>query len=487
MRKILVAITITLALLISVVLTRTLRFPSKQMEGDLIPAVAVDKNQVIEHLAQALRFQTVSHQDTAQSHDEAFIALHAYLEQAFPKVHAMLTKEVAGEYSLLFCWNGSKQDLKPILLMSHLDVVPVEPGTESSWTHPPFEGRIADGYLWGRGAIDDKAGVLGILESVEMLIGEGFHPRRTIYLAFGHDEEIGGQRGAMQIAALLQSGGVEPEYVLDEGGAIVEGIIPGLSAPIALIGIAEKGYVSLELTVESEGGHSSMPPPQTAVGILSAAIHRLENNQMPARMSGATRQLFEYVGPEMSFPMKSVFANLWLFGPLVKRQLTASPTTNATIRTTTAATMFEGSIKENVLPIKARAVVNFRILPGDSIGSVIEHVRQTINDPRVKIRLLAGFGSEPSVESDVNAPSFQMLQRTIRQVFPDVVVAPNLVLGATDSRHYAGLSRNLYRFLPIWISAVDLRRAHGTDERISVENYAQIVSFYRQLILNSDR
>jgi carboxypeptidase PM20D1 len=365
-----------------------------------------------------------------------------------------------------------------------MDVVPVEPGTEDDWSFPPFEGRIANGYVWGRGTLDDKVRVLGILEAVEILLSQQFRPRRTVYLAFGHDEEVGGLQGASKIASLLRSRGVQLEYVLDEGGVITHGIIPGVPKPVALVGIAEKGYLSVELTVEGQGGHSSMPPRHTPVGVLSTAIHNLERNQFPVELRGASRKLFDYLAPEMPFSRKLVFANLWLLEWLVKCQLSASPETNALIRTTIAATMFEGSSKENVLPPMARAVVNFRILPGDRIDTVIDHVRRSVNNPQVTIRPLA-FVSEPSRLSDTDSSIFRMLQQTIHEVFPEVVVAPSLVVGITDSRHYAELSTNIYRFSPIRMRKEDLSRIHGTNERIPVENYDQLIRFYVQLIHNS--
>ncbi len=371
--------------------------------------------------------------------------------------------------------------------MGHMDVVPVEPGTEGQWTQPPFEGRNADGYVWGRGALDDKASVVGLLEAVEQLLREGYQPRRTIYLAFGHDEEQGGPAGAPAIAALLGTRHVELEYVLDEGGAITDGILRGMSRPVAVLGTAEKGFVSVELTVAGTGGHSSAPPPQTAIGILSAAVGRLEAQQMPAQLKGVTEQMFAYVGPEMNFLPRVLLANMWLTRPLVVRQLQAAPHTNALLRTTTAATIFEGGVKDNVLPSRARAVVNFRILPGDTVAGVLEHVRRTIADERVQVEVLKTTTvSEPSPVSGTDTPGYRVIERTIRELFPTVVVTPALVIGATDARHYTKLSPNVYRFLPAWLRPADLERIHGTNERISVENLAQFVKFYRQLIRNSD-
>ena len=485
MKRILLAIALGLVILISVVLIKTVRFTSRQLRVDPVSQVAMNEAQIAEHLAKAIQFRTISDQDPKQFDKKEFLGFSQYLEQVFPKIHSTLIKEVVGGYSLLYTWEGQPGGLKPILFMGHMDVVPVEPGTEDNWTHPPFGGRIAGGYIWGRGAMDDKVSVLGMLEAVEMLLTEGFHPSRTVYLAFGHDEEVGGAMGAAKIASLLRSRGVELEYILDEGGAITYGILPGVSAPVALVGIAEKGYVSVELAVQSQGGHSSMPPKHTAIGILSTAVHNLERNQFPAEIRGATGKLFEYVGPEMPLTERMVYANLWLFGWLVERQLVASSWTNALVRTTTAATMFQGGVKENVLPTKVRAVVNFRILPGDSIQDVIDRVRKTIGDPQIEITPLKKVLSEPSTVSATESSNFKALHRTIRQVFPDVLVAPWLVVGATDSRHYAKLTDNIYRFVPIRMGPDDMRRFHGTDERISVEDYEQCVRFFLQFIRNS--
>jgi carboxypeptidase PM20D1 len=484
-KRIALLLLLCLIVLGSVLLVKTFRFASKQVQVEPVNTLAIDQEGVARRLAEAIRFQTISYQDPQQFRAEEFLGFHKFLEESFPKVHSTLTREVVGDYSLLYTWKGQEGGGNPILLMAHMDVVPVEPGTEGNWTQPPFEGRVIDGYIWGRGALDDKSNVLSILEAVELLISQGVQPKRTIYLAFGHDEEVGGRNGATGIVALLQSRSVHLDYILDEGSAVTDGIIPGMSRPVALIGIAEKGILSVELNVETEGGHSSTPPPQTAVGILSRAISRLEENQMPGSIKGVVGQMFQSVGPEMRFDKRIVFANLWLFQPLVERQMAASPTTNAAMRTTTAATMIEGGVKENVLPSKARAVVNFRILPGDSIQSVLAHVNQTINDSRVKVTKYGETANEPSAVSSTDSPGYRLLERTVRQLFPGTTVAPSQVIGATDSRHYAALSSNIYRFAPFRVRPEDMSRVHGTNERISVENYAQCVRFYHQLIINS--
>jgi carboxypeptidase PM20D1 len=331
-----------------------------------------------------------------------------------------------------------------------------------------------------------KVGVVGILEAVESLLRDGFRPRRTIHLAFGHDEESGGREGAARIAALLRSRGVELEYVLDEGLAITDGIVPGVSRPVALVGLAEKGKVALELIARALGGHGSIPHTPTAIGVLGAAIHELERHQPAPRIEGAALQLFQYAGPEMPIRMRTVFANMWLLGWLAERKLAASRETNALVRTTLATTMIDGGVEEDLLPTVARAVVNVRILPGDSIAGVVAHVRRIIDDSRVSVEVLEHTAFEPSIVSDVESESFATLQRTIQEVFPDVIVAPSLTLARTDARHYESLAANSYRFLPMRVTADDLERIHGTDERIAVENYEEIVRFYVRVIRNSD-
>jgi len=484
MRKLLFLLGAAAVLLVGVSLVRTARYGSTPSGIDPVPRVAVPEG-AAERLAGSLRIPTISHEDPAGLDAKAFQALHVYLEAAFPRVHSQLRREIVWSHSLLYTWPGSDASLKPILLMGHLDVVPVEPGTAEAWREDPFGGRIAGGFIWGRGAIDNKLAVVGTLEAVEMLLGEGFRPARTVHLAYGHDEEVGGTHGAREIAALLKSRGVELETVLDEGGVIGEEILPGISEPVALVGIAEKGFVSVELSTRTAGGHSSLPPPQTAIGILGAAIARLEESPMPARLERPTRELFDHIGPRFPLVRRAVFANLWLTGPLVMRKLEGNPTTNAMIRTTTATTVFQAGAKDNVLPSHARAVVNFRILPGDSVAGVVEHVRRAIDDDRVEIRPVAGFSAEPSPVSSTESESYRRLERTILSVAPDVIVAPYLVVVGTDARHFAASSRNVFRFLPVRLAARDLQRIHGTDERVAVRDYEEAIRIYRRFILDA--
>jgi carboxypeptidase PM20D1 len=474
-----------IVILTTALVVRTLGYASKQGEPQDPVDIAVDERAAAERLAGAVTYQTISHQDPTILDTAAFLGLHRYLEQTYPQVHGQLLRETVADLSLLYTWPGRDGSEDPVVLMGHLDVVPVDSATVTDWTHPPYDGAIADGYVWGRGSMDDKSSVLAALEAVELLLNDGYQPARTVYLAFGHDEEIGGRAGAQSIANLLESRGIDDyALVLDEGGAIVDGMMPGIDGLAAIVGVAEKGFVSVELVVQGEGGHSSMPPPQTNIGILAEAIAELEENQFPARLDGAALDLFEYIGPEMPFVQRMMFANLWLFRPLVVGGLKRSAQTAAMVRTTTAATIFHAGVKDNVLPMSASAVVNFRILPGETVETVTERVRQVIDDERVQVAV--DVGQDPSAVSNADSPSFRLLENTLRQVMPgeSIVVAPYLVMGGTDSKYYAPRSSNVFRFLPLVVTEQDLGRVHGTDERVSVTHYATAIKYVYQLIRN---
>lgn len=484
MRRLRFIIGFSLVAMVSLSLFPFVAFSAKQGGSMSANDLNFDTKVLAGRLAKALQFQTVSYEDSAKFDKKVFRDFQKYLEQSFPKIHASLKKEVVGEYSLLYTWKGQNDKELPILLAAHMDVVEAGSEPDIKWAYPPFQGRIVDGFIWGRGTLDDKMSVVGILEAIEKLLQNGFVPRRTIYIAFGHDEEIGGQQGAAKIAALLNTRGVTLDYVLDEGLTITEQMVPNISKPVALIGIAEKGCLSIELSVESEEGHSSMPPQQTAIGILSSAISRLEKKQFPARLEAPVKKMFETLSPEMPLGLRVVFANLWLFESLVKKKLASVPRTNALIRTTTAPTIFQSGIKENILAAKARAVVNYRILPGDTIDTVLMNVKEIINDSRVKIKALEDLKSNPSKITDLGSRGYKALEQVIHQVFPEAIVAPGLVVAVTDSRHYSALTVNILHFSPIRLRPDDLPRIHGTDERISTEEYHDAVRFYAQLMEN---
>lgn len=484
MKKLSLLVLGAICAIVAVLVIRTTAFTSRQIHTQPVEKFNFDRETALSRLSRAIQFQTVSSSEASQSTAKEFERFHTFLAAAFPRIRQQLTTEVIGDHSLLFEWKGTDSRLKPILLMAHMDVVPVDSSTELTWRHPPFSGKIADGFIWGRGTMDDKGSVLGILEAVEHLLDERYRPQRTILLAFGHDEEVGGHNGAAKIAALLGARKIELEFVLDEGLNILNGIISGITAPVALIGIAEKGYLSLKLSVQAVGGHSSIPPADSAINTLSRALQKLAAAPFPPRIGGTAQQMLEFLGPEMGWVRKLALANLWLFEPMVTRQLASSPLTNAAIRTTLAPTIFNAGVQDNVLPTSATAVINLRILPGDTIVGVTEHVRRAIDDSRVSITSLS-VQMEPSAVSDIDNASFKLLHQTIRQIVPQAIVAPSLLVAATDSRHYARLTTNIYRFLPITLKPDDAKRYHGIDERISVEDYERLIRFYAQLIRNS--
>ncbi|MTV37630.1 M20 family peptidase [Duganella radicis] len=482
LKRILWTVLVLVAVLAAVVAWNTVRLSSRQIAVKPVAPLALERDAVAARLAGALTFRTISDAASADTNAEEFKRLHAYLEQAFPRLHATLRREMIG-HSMLYTWQGSDPQAKPAMWLAHQDVVPVAPGTEADWQQPPFGGVVKDGFVWGRGSWDDKGSLIAQMEAVETLLAAGYQPRATLYLGFGADEEVGGQRGAVEIAKLLKSRGVKLDYVLDEGMLVTQGIMSGIAKPVALIGVAEKGYASVNLSVTTAPGHSSMPPQKTAIGAMSAALAELERKQMPAEFTGVAREMFDTIAPEMAGANRVVLSNLWLFGPVVRRQLEQGPGTNAIMRTTTALTVVHAGNKDNVLPGRADAVVNFRLRPGDTVAGVMEHVRQVVDNQAVHAELEAGW-SEPSPVSPVASAQYGLINRTIREVFSDAVVAPGIVIGATDARHYQGVSDHVYRFSPVRAGKDDLPRFHGTNERIGVDNYLEAVRFYVRLAKN---
>jgi carboxypeptidase PM20D1 len=480
----LLALVLLLALgLALLLLGNTLRQGSRQVVVPPLAPMAVDKAAIAESMAIAVRARTVSGLLDPEGVAVELDALHAHLRSRYPLAHAALKQEAVGGHSRLYTWQGSDAQALPVLLLAHLDVVPIAPGTEALWKKPPFAGVIEDGFLWGRGTLDNKSNAITQLEAVEALLKSGFKPRRTVYLVFGHDEEVRGLQGALPIAALLKQRGVTLEFVLDEGMAVTEGVLPGMAKPLALIGLGEKGLMSLRLRATAKPGHSSMPPGpgESAIGMLSAALARLDANPLPGGIGGAAAAMFEAIAPELPFGQRVAMSNLWLLKPVVESMLAKGAATNAMMRTTTALTIFNAGNKENVLPGQADAVVNFRILPGDSVASVTEFVKMTIADPRIEVSLVSA-ASEPSKLASPDAPQYKLIERTVREVFPDALVAPSLMLAGSDARHFQGLTDHSYRFMPIRFTPADVQRVHGTDERIGVDQLADMVRFYHRLI-----
>jgi len=485
-KRIVLGLLALVAALAVLLVANTVRQGSRQQQVPPLPKLAVDTAGVTEAMALAVRAKTVSGLLDPAGTAPEFEALHAMLRARYPLVHQKLQREVVGPHSLLFTWRGSDEKAKPIALLAHQDVVPVAPGTEVMWKKPPFAGVVEDGMVWGRGTLDNKSNLVTQLEAVEGLLKSGFQPRRTVYLVYGYDEEVGGRQGAVKIVELLQQRGVRLDFVLDEGLAVTEGVLPGVAQPLALIALAEKGSVSLKLTATAAPGHSSMPPAagSSAIGMLSAALVRLDQNPMPGGIQGAAAEMFNAVAPELPFGQRLAMSNLWLFRPVVEQMLGKGGATNAMLRTTTAMTILSAGNKENVLPGRADAVINFRILPGDTPASVAAHVKRVIADERIDVQPL-GVAFEPSKLSSAQTDAFRVIERTVREVFPDSLVAPGLMLAASDARHFDAITDHSYRFMPIRFNSQDLARVHGTDERIATEQLADMVRFYHRLLSQS--
>ncbi len=477
-----------LALLIFVVylIVNTLTFNSLQDHSPVnntTVSLQVDPD-AIGHLSKAINIETVSPENESDFDSVQFRNFRSFLEETYPLTDSILVKQVFNEFSYLYKWEGTDPDLKPIALMGHTDVVPVIEENLADWKQEPFSGKIVNDTIWGRGTMDDKAGVIGIMESVEMLLKEGYQPRRTVYLAFGHDEEVGGFRGMKEITEHLGTESVEFEFVVDEGGSITSKMVPGIDEDIAMIGIAEKGFLSLELSINLIGGHSSTPEKETAIDVLAQAVSRLKQNPFPPVISPPLEGFIDYLGPEMPFMQKMVFANRSVFQPLIFQIYGSSGSTNAIIRTTTSPTMFHSGVKDNIIPQSARATVNFRIIPGETVEFVMDYVREIIDDDRITIEQKE-FYSNPSKVSGIDSYGYEVVERTITEIYPGVLTSPFLVLGATDSRYFNDLSDNILRFSAFRIHKDNVKSFHGINERLSVKEFEKMILFYHQLIKNS--
>ncbi len=425
---------------------------------------------VIQRLSQAIQFKTVTGQfEPTQFQD--------FLRRQFPRIHEQLNVQYIGEGGILIHWPAPDSNLLPVLMLAHYDVVPA---AHDGWQHSPFSGHVDANYIWGRGTIDDKSSLMAMLEAMTYLLQEGVKPQRDLYLAFGHDEETGGELGAAKIADYLVKQQLQFEYILDEGLVIAQDILRFVDKPVALIGVAEKGYANIELTLLGEGGHASMPGGRTLVGQLAAALTRLENQPMPSRLTPPIERMLQTLAPESKFTNRVIFSNLWLFRSTVVNRFRRSAATHAAVTDTFAPTRLFASDKVNVLPHQVRAQINVRLLPGTSSQQLIDYINKAIHDSQIKVTLLQVVEASPV--SSAGTHGYRAISTAIRTTFGDVLVAPGLVIPATDSRHYAPLSNATYRFMPIRVSRADLNRIHGQNERLGIVQYSDMIGFYTRLM-----
>lgn len=466
---------IILLILIIVILVKTFNFKSKQMSEPQSQLLILDDSCVF-RLQKAIQFKTISYDDASLMDTLAFADFHRFLNQAYPQIFSKLELEKVNKYSLVLHWKGKNSSAKPIILMAHQDVVPVEEATLNKWDVAPFSGGIKNDFIYGRGTIDDKGSMMAILESVELLLKQGFVPASDIYFVFGHDEEISGLNGAKVIAQLFKDRKINPAFVLDEGGIITEYKVPGLTKTAAVVGIAEKGYQTLDLKINIAGGHSSMPEKETAIDEIAKAVVKLKENPFPTQLGETVQSFLAYVGPEMPFVSKMAMANQWLFKPMITSTYSKTAAGNATIRTTTATTIFKAGLKENIVPGEAAITVNFRTQPGVSQQEVIDYVKKVIDDDRIQITP-RGEGNAPKQVANVDDATFQYIQKNISAYKKDIVVAPYLVLGATDGRYFGNITSQVFRFAPF----TDPEGFHGVNERIKISEYKKGISFYYNL------
>ena len=448
---------------------------TKPAEGEVI---LIDEIRAIENLAESIKFQTISYQEKEKFPQEEFNYFIEWAAKTYPEFHQALTLEKLG-HSLLFKWKGSDVTLSPILFEGHYDVVPIIPGTEDLWDEMPFSGTISNNRIWGRGALDDKSGVIGLMEAATYLIKNNFQPTRTVYFGFGHDEEIGGG-GAALITEKLREQGIQLHWSLGEGSFVNRGFFPGVDKLIAPINVAEKGIMNLLIVAKADGGHSSTPPSRTAVTLLAEALMKLEKEPLPGSLEGLSAVMFDEVSKHMPFSYRFLFANRWLFGGIIESQMSSSPVINAMIRTTTAPTMLNGSIKSNVLPIEASALINFRLHPRDTIESVTDHVRRVVGSEDVEVRLLGGM--EASGISSWNSPGFEIVATSLNKVYGDVISVPGLMIAASDTRHYSKIADNSFRFNPFSIVPEDMTGFHGTNESIDIDSFVAGIKTYVEII-----
>jgi len=476
-----------LALLIVAAITvvRALRAVPQPRAAVEAPPLELDSRRVSERLGAAVRIRSVAAVDPDPVEAAALSRMADFVLERFASLGTWCELE-RHEAAVVVRWPGSEPELAPLLLLAHLDVVPVEAGTEADWSFPPFSGEVAAGAVWGRGTLDDKGGALAILEALELLGARGFQPRRGVVVALGLDEEVGGVRGARAVAERLREEGLRPLLVLDEGYGVLEDLIPPVAAPVAAVGVAEKGQLTVELEVSADGGHASMPARETALGILAAGLARLEASPAPARLDGIPAAFFEDLAGEMAPLERYLFANRWLFEPLLRSALLEAPSTAALLRTTTAVTRADAGTADNALPGRAVARVDLRLHPRDTVEQALDRLQAVLADERVQVRALPGARPATPASPTAGEP-WELLTMTIRECYPDAVVAPALCVAATDARHYQGLTEAVYRFNGVRLGPDDLPRLHGTDERIEVADYLAMIRFYARLVENASR
>jgi carboxypeptidase PM20D1 len=437
----------------------------------------------IERFQKLVQFRTVSGRIDEEEIRAEFDKLFDHIDGSYPTIKQRARMELDRPWRIVIEIEGTKPDLHPLLLLAHFDVVDVEAGTESDWAHPPFGGEESDGKIWGRGTLDDKCCLSGLLDATELLLSKKGMPERPVILAFGGDEELSGLQGAGQISERFRLEARRFHAVLDEGAIVADGMLKNPSKPIALIGVAEKGFANIAIEADGSGGHAAMPPKSTALGHVARAISVVERKRFRPRLLPSVDAFFRELGRHAAFPTGFIFSHAKVLWPLLSRVLAGKPTTDALIRTTQAVTMASGSAAPGVLPQRARAVINNRILPGQTVEDVLSHYQRLLSRHPVTVSIAPeGGANDPVLRSRQDHSAYQSLTALIRSHFPEAIPAPFLVTASTDSKWYADLADGTYRFVPIKLSNEELSGIHGTNEHISLDSYKKMVYFYSEFI-----
>jgi len=473
-----------LLIFIGILLVKTINFSK---DGEIYEVIydktLVDKDDVLKKLQKAIKIKTISNSDYSKTDFREFKNFIDLLEANFPKIHKQMERTIVNDYSLVFKWQGKNQDKKPGMIMAHIDVVPIEEGTLKDWEEDPFSGAIKDGYIYGRGTMDIKIHLITVMQACENLIKEGFVPERDLYLCFGHDEEVGGQEGAAKIVEYFKKKKIKFDYVLDEGGVVSSGVISSVKKPIALIGVAEKGYCNLKINIKAEGGHASTPPKNTSLGLVSKVICALEEKKIKMHLPEATKTMIKALALHMNFMNRLIIANLWIFKGIFIKSFGKSGTNGeALLRTTIAPTMAHASMEPNVLPQVSSFTVNCRILQEYSGSKLLSHIKKQCKNLNYNIDILRL--DEPSQVSDSKSEIFRTISGVILGIYEDVAIIPYLMVAGTDSYKFECISDNVFRFTPYYIEKDDIKRVHGTNERNSIENVVNCVRFFTTLIKN---
>ena len=465
-----------IAIFAAVILIRTAAFKPKTELKSSGSEVVFDKDAAVEHLARMIRVKTVSYNDLSRQDEAEFERFRKLLRELYPTVFEKCELEKMGRSAILLKLKGENEG-DPSVFMAHYDVVP--PNADA-WEHDPFCGEIIDGSLWGRGALDTKCTLLGVMEAAETLLKDGFIPKHDIYYAFSGDEETSGYSAEMTVDELKKRG-VHPAFVLDEGGAVVENVFPGVSDRCALIGIAEKGPFNIEMTLNSSGGHASTPPARTIVGRLSDAVTAVETHPFKCRITKPVAEMFDTLGRRSTFVYRMIFANLWLFNGVLDGICKKSGgELNAMMRTTCAFTMMQGSDAYNVLPPKAVIGANLRIMPGETMDTITDYLKKTVKNDDISITRIMGMN--PSRCSETDCEQYTQLSQAIKDTWTDALVSPYLMLACSDARQYAKISEYVYRFSAMALSKEERGLIHGNNERIPIDTIHKIVEFYIRIM-----